>query len=476
MELRIPNFSALKILVIGDVMLDRYWSGEAQRISAEAPVPIVHLNNYEDRPGGAANVALNLAHLGIKTILIGMIGQDLAGDILIKKIKDANIDTYLSSQNFAPTITKTRIMSHQQQLLRLDTEKHFHTLDHQELIQHYLTLLPNVDAVIISDYHKGTVHDPQIFIQAARKLNIPILVDPKGSSFEIYRDATVLTPNRKEFEIAVCRCNNNEELETHARAAMKKHSLQSLLITRGSEGMSLIQAQQPAIHIPVKGSQVRDVTGAGDTVISILAAAIAAGENWEAAARLANIGAGIVVSKLGTATVSEPELHGAVHQFTARMGILTLDEAIRMREDARLHQEKIVMTNGCFDILHPGHIGYLEAAKALGHRLLVAVNDDASVARNKGPKRPFNSLQDRMIVLSGLRSVDWVVPFSEDTPENLIHKIAPDILVKGVDYSVNDIAGGAFVLSYGGEVKTLGPEKQWSSSEMIGKIKELEHQ
>jgi D-beta-D-heptose 7-phosphate kinase/D-beta-D-heptose 1-phosphate adenosyltransferase len=470
-EIHVPDFQKARVLVVGDILLDRYWFGSANRISPEAPVPVVQVESLEERPGGAGNVAMNLKALGAHVALLGVTGADEAAQILNRKLEEAGILTFLQAVPQHPTITKIRVLSHHQQLIRLDFEESFYQFDFKALLQKYESLLSEYNAVIISDYHKGTIQDPQALICAAKKQGVAVLVDPKSKDFSIYRNADVLTPNRKEFEQAVAHCNSNEDFETHGLELVSHLNLGALLVTRSSEGMSLIRSNSAALHLPARAYEVRDVTGAGDTVISILAAAIAAGDDMMNAMKLANIAAGIVVTKLGAATVSEPELRREVHKHYAKLGVLTIEEAIRVRNDARKNGERIVMTNGCFDILHPGHIGYLEAAKALGDRLIVAINSDESAKRLKGKNRPIQSLSERMTVLSGLRAVDWVVPFSEDTPENIIEKIIPDILVKGVDYENAVVVGSDCVIANGGEVKLVGPPKQWSTTEIIESLK-----
>lgn len=470
-EIHVPNFQNARVLVVGDILFDRYWFGTAKRISPEAPVPIVHVQSLEERPGGAGNVAMNLKAIGAHAGLLGVVGADSAADILTQKLQEAGVDTFLHRLKHYPTITKVRVLSHHQQLIRLDFEEFFYQFDYSHLLTEFQKLLPHYNAVILSDYHKGTIQDPQPLIQAAKAAGIPIFVDPKSPDFSIYRHADVLTPNRKEFEYAVAPCKDNHELEQHGRDSVSRFNLGALLVTRGSEGMSLIRPQTEAIHLPARAYEVSDVTGAGDTVISILAGAMASGDDIVNAMKLANIAAGIVVTKLGAATVTEPELRIAVHKQYAKLGVLTEEETLRVCEDARKHGERIVMTNGCFDILHPGHIGYLEAARALGDRLIVAVNSDESISRIKGPHRPVQSLAERMTVLSGLRAVDWVFPFHEDTPERIIKSILPDILVKGVDYENQNIVGADTVIANGGEVKFVGPDKAWSSSEIIDKLK-----
>ena len=472
--LTIPNFSESKVLVIGDIMLDRQWTGETARISPEAPVPVVNINQCDDRPGGAGNVALNIRALGGAVPLIGLRGEDEAGDKLAHKLQAATIDSHLVSTK-QPTVTKLRVMSQHQQLIRLDFEEIFAEDHQEELLEQFTQQLSNVDAVILSDYGKGTLNDPQPFIQAARKAKVPLLVDPKGKDFKRYHGATLLTPNRKEFEIVVGHCKDEQQLVEKGLDAIRKHDLQAMLITRGSEGMTLLQPNEPECHLPAKARDVYDVTGAGDTVIGTIAASLAAGETLKNSVTLANIAAGIVVTKLGTATISVQELTRAARKFLATpSGVVNQAQCHIACEQAKLAGEKIVFTNGCFDILHAGHVAYLAEARALGDRLIVAVNDDDSVRQLKGKDRPINPLMQRMLVLAGLNATDWVVPFSEDTPEALIATLLPDVLVKGGDYKVEQIAGHKQVLANGGEVKILQFVEGVSTTNTVNKIRQGE--
>lgn len=471
MKIEIPAFNQVKALVVGDVMLDQYWHGNTSRISPEAPVPVVHVQQLSDRPGGAGNVALNLAALGCHVDLIGMVGDDLAGKTLAYHLETAKIACHFVTLKDAPTITKLRVIGRQQQLIRLDFEKQFSAQDAEKVVDVYESRLKDKNVVILSDYGKGCLAQVQKLIQLARQRGIPVLVDPKSNDFSIYHGATVITPNLKEFEAVVGPCKSEQELVDKGLILMQQHQLDALLVTRSEQGMSLFQREAKPLHLPTRAREVYDVTGAGDTVISVLAASLAAGHNFESAAMLANTAAGLVVQKLGAATLSLSELRRAWQRsHDSGLGILSEEDLLIAIADAREHNETIVMTNGCFDILHPGHITYLEQAKELGTRLLVAVNDDDSIRRLKGEQRPLNSVQDRMKVLSALRAVDWVVSFSEDTPQRLIKQIQPDILVKGGDYRVEDIAGSADVLAAGGKVEILTFVEGYSTTRLIEKM------
>lgn len=468
------QFNHAKVLVLGDVMLDRYWFGATERISPEAPVPVVKVQQNEERAGGAANVAMNIASLNVPVTLHGLIGQDDAGRALDKLLGEHRIQNHCVAISSHPTITKLRILSRHQQLLRLDFEEGFHNVDSQPLLVKLADEITAYGALILSDYGKGTLDSVQQMIQIARKANVPVLIDPKGTDFERYRGATLLTPNMSEFEAVVGKCQNEEEIVAKGLKMIADFELSALLVTRSEKGMTLLRPNQDAFHLPTQAKEVYDVTGAGDTVISVLATAIADGRALEEACYLANAAAGVVVGKLGTSTITPVELEQAIHQRT-ETGFGVTDETTLKNyvAQAKARGEKIVMTNGCFDILHPGHVSYLENARKLGDRLIVAVNTDDSVKRLKGESRPINELDARMAVLAGLASVDWVVPFGEDTPQRLIGEILPDLLVKGGDYKPEEIAGSQEVWANGGEVRVLNFENGCSTTNVIKKIQGL---
>ena len=473
MKLEMPPFQQATALVVGDVMLDRYWHGKASRISPEAPVPVVKVSGNDDRPGGAANVALNIAALGAAATLVGIIGQDEAGDELTRRMTAAGVLCHFQTSSSAPTITKLRVISQNQQLLRVDFEEPFASADVASLQQRAIDVMAASQVLILSDYGKGTLGQTQTLIQAARERAIPVVVDPKGHDFGKYRGATVITPNLSEFEAVVGPCGNEEELISKGQALRENLDLDAILITRGERGMTLLQAARPVLHLPAQAREVFDVTGAGDTVVSVMAAALAAGQSMESGMALANLAAGLVVAKLGTAAISGPELRRAIQlQEGTGRGVMTAEQLATVVEDARAHGERIVFTNGCFDIIHAGHVGYLEDARKQGDRLIVAINDDDSVHRLKGSGRPINPVQRRMAVLAGLSAVDWVVSFPEDTPEALLQLLRPDVLVKGGDYSVDTVVGGEFVSSYGGDVRVLAFLDNCSTSAIVEKMKQ----
>lgn len=471
--IKLPAFSDVSVLVLGDLILDRYWLGDTGRISPEAPVPVVHIQEQRERVGGAGNVALNLSALGLQAQLLGVIGQDEAAQTLRRLLADHKVRSGLVVSDNQPTITKLRILSRNQQLIRLDREESLkeESFDQSDLLGRYEAALKACSAVIISDYGKGTVYDPQTLIGRARAAQLPVLIDPKGADYSRYRGASLITPNRAEFEAVVGGFHSDAELADKAENLRQDLELDALLITRSEEGMSLFRRGQAPLNLPAAAREVYDVTGAGDTVIALFGAGLAAGLSFEDGARLANLGAGIVVGKLGTATASLAELRRASRvRHTDGQGILDLDTLLAYRDEAKAHDETVVMTNGCFDLLHPGHVKYLEQARSLGDWLVVAVNDDDSVRRLKGAGRPINPLRHRMQVLQGLGCVDWVVPFSEDTPEELIRQVQPDVLVKGGDYKAEDVAGGESVLDAGGRVEIIDFIEGYSSSGIIDRV------
>lgn len=468
----LPDYSQSGVLIVGDVMLDRYWYGPTGRISPEAPVPVVKVENNEERPGGAANVAMNIASLGGHAHIVGLTGKDEPAQVLKNTLSALKVNCDFVELEDYPTITKLRVMSRGQQLIRLDFEDKFENTDPELVLSRMEQALPNVRSVILSDYAKGALEHVQSFIQKARAANVPVFIDPKGADFERYRGATLLTPNMAEFELVAGKVKSEEELVSKGLALIEEFDFEALLVTRSEHGMTLLRKGQEPFHLPTQAKEVYDVTGAGDTVISVLAASVAAGKPLDEACALANAAAGVVVGKLGTSTLSMIELAEAVHgSQDTDFGVISEAALIEAVKRARAKGERVVMTNGCFDILHAGHVSYMNHAAELGDRLIVAVNTDESVKRLKGPGRPVNPTDRRMAVLAGLGAVDWVVPFSEDTPQRLISEVLPSILVKGGDYKPEEIAGGAEVIAAGGEVKVLNFEDGCSTTEIIEAIK-----
>ncbi|MGZ8190253.1 MAG: bifunctional D-glycero-beta-D-manno-heptose-7-phosphate kinase/D-glycero-beta-D-manno-heptose 1-phosphate adenylyltransferase HldE [Methylococcaceae bacterium] len=467
----IPDFSNTRIIVIGDVMLDRYWSGQAARISPEAPVPVVQVKTIEDRVGGAGNVALNIARLGGKVTLLGVIGDDAEGLIVRRILEAEGVICDFVVEPSVRSICKLRIMAQHQQLIRVDFEESPLKFNQPALLARLRETLSKNDVLVFSDYGKGTLDKVVNYIPEARQAGLKVLIDPKGVDYSRYAQADVITPNLSELQAVVGVCENEQEMVVKGRKLLKQHGISTLLCTRGEAGMTLIM--EDAEHsLPAQAKDVFDVTGAGDTVIAVLALGVALGMPLPEAMYLANLAGGIVVGKLGTSTVSRQELIRAMHgDRDSLYGIVSEDELARLIAGAKAHDERIIMTNGCFDLLHAGHVTYLQQAKALGDRLIVAVNSDASVKQLKGDSRPINGLQQRMTVLASLACVDWVVPFTEETPERLYCKLLPDVIVKGGDYRPEHVAGGDCVIKAGGEVKILQFVDGQSTTAMINKAR-----
>ena len=464
-------------LVIGDVMLDRYLMGEVSRISPEAPVPVVLLKSQQDRAGGAANVAANLALLGIKTHIIGCVGKDNEATILQNLMTQIGIETSAVMQsNQRPTIAKTRILGGHQQMMRLDQENSANfteaeTTALQASIHAALSGAPKI--VILSDYAKGLLSEAicQQIITECKAKNIPVLVDPKGRDYQKYAGATALTPNKKETAEACDVGTNSPDLLNKAAALKKQLHLQFIAVTRGEEGITLLD--DTSHHLPAIAKQVFDVSGAGDTVIATLAAGMMSGLTPLEALQLANIAAAVVVGKVGTVPITQHELLEALQdqQGSAQVHkICDLPALMQKVSTWKLQNQKIVFTNGCFDLLHAGHVTYLETAKKRGDKLILGLNTDRSVSALKGPTRPVVNENDRARVLAALESVDAVILFDEDTPLNLINAIQPNIIAKGSDYAADQVVGGKEVESWGGEIALIDLVAGRSTTGIINKM------
>jgi D-beta-D-heptose 7-phosphate kinase / D-beta-D-heptose 1-phosphate adenosyltransferase len=449
----------VRVLVIGDVMLDRHVHGHVRRISPEAPVPVVGLLGENHAPGGAGNVAATLAALGCNATVAGLVGPDVEGSQLRQALQARGVNPLaLHEEPGLATITKTRILSDtRQQLLRLDRDGDQSAYEHaaDRLVESLPPLIASQNAVVIADYDKGMI-TPRLaaaVIQQCRRSGIPCVVDPKKVNFEVYRGATVITPNLLEAERAVAAKLTDDTAVAKAASQLRTNfDLDAMLITRGAQGMTLA-ASDGILHIPALVRDVADVTGAGDTVVSVLAACLGSAWSLEEACRLANVAAGIAVSHPGTYVVQAEELRMAWHGRSPK--ILNRDAARRRLIEARQRGRKIVFTNGCFDILHAGHLTSLECAKRLGDILVVGLNSDQSVRGLKGESRPVIVEENRASLLAGLACVDLVVIFDEETPVSLIEELDPHVLAKGGDYALDQIAGADFVRSRGGEVVAL---------------------
>jgi D-beta-D-heptose 7-phosphate kinase/D-beta-D-heptose 1-phosphate adenosyltransferase len=456
------EWATKRLLVVGDVMLDKYIWGEVGRISPEAPVPVVRITHQNEQPGGAANVAMNLARLGAQTVLAGFTGVDENGNLLSGNLCSNGISTvFVASEDF-PTITKLRIMGGRQQMMRLDNERLAERplADYDRLVQGVLAQLPGCHAVVLSDYAKGAL-TPEVcrqVIQAARKLNIPVLVDPKNPDFARYRGATTICPNLSELSLSLrMDARNLEGLLAAAESMVPAFDLAFLISTLSEKGIALLRPGNRFIS-PAVARQVFDVSGAGDTVIAVLALCIASGLNPETGVQLANLAAGIVVSKVGTVPVEKHELLAALApeiDLHAADKVVTRTELVSRVTLWKANGERVVFTNGCFDLLHIGHITMLEHARHFGNRLIVAINSDASVRDLKGPSRPIVGERERARVLAALADVDAVVVFSEPTPLELIVAVKPNVIVKGGDYNPDMVVGATEVKSWGGQVKIV---------------------
>lgn len=467
----------VKILVVGDVMLDRYWHGDTARISPEAPVPVVKVSSFEDKAGGAANVAKNIVHLGAQASLLGIIGDDDNGQSLQASLASEGISSLLVKQDQAPTITKIRILSRSQQVVRLDIEQPF-SQQHADLLSvEFEAIIDQFEMVLFSDYNKGSLANIGAMIKLAKKAGKMVLVDPKSKDLADYSGADFITPNLSEYRAAGGITGDEEQLTQCAKKIIKDCKVGAMLLTRSEQGMSLITLTEKHDY-PAQTLEVADVTGAGDTVIATLAVMLGTQMPAPQAVEIANIAAGITVTRLGAATVSPEELSSRLTAYLESTGERyrpPIDEVFQRIDQARRRGDKIVFTNGCFDILHAGHVRYLAQAKTRGDKLVVGLNNDDSISRLKGADRPINTLEERATVLTALASVDWIIPFGaadeNDTPANLIQKLKPDVLVKGGDYSIDEIAGADFVLANGGTVEVLEFINNCSTSSVISKIK-----
>ncbi|HIJ37844.1 MAG TPA: D-glycero-beta-D-manno-heptose-7-phosphate kinase [Rhodospirillaceae bacterium] len=458
---RIPSLEGRSVLCVGDVMLDRFVYGEVERISPEAPIPVLRVLREVAMLGGAGNVVRNLVALGANPHFVAVVGDDLAAREVTRLVGEhAAVDPLLIVENDRQTTIKTRFFAGGQQLLRADQE----TLVlpgagvQGQILKQVATLLAKVDLVVLSDYGKGVLTPTSLpaLIALAKAAGRPVIVDPKGRDYAVYAGATLVTPNRKELQEATgMAVASTEEIVAAARKVMADCGIANVLVTRSQDGMSLVLEDGSTHHLPAEAREVFDVSGAGDTVVATMAAAMAGGLPLLDAARLANVAAGIVVGKVGTAVAYGSDLVAALHHSDLVAGeakVLTADAAIEQLERWRLKGYRIGFTNGCFDLLHPGHVSLLEQAKAHCDRLVVGLNSDQSVKRLKGPSRPVQSEAARATVLSSLGSVDLVVVFDQDTPLDLITRLRPDLLVKGADYAVAQVVGADLVQGWGGKV------------------------
>ena len=471
------GFVSPRVLVIGDVMLDRYVWGSVDRISPEAPVPVLRSLNTTRVPGGAANVAMNLVGLGARAVLAGFWGDDLERRELGELLSAAGVEETGMIQSAHPTISKTRIMARQQQLLRMDVENAAvrSAAEQDALLEKSLLLVSEADAVILSDYAKGTLSPTlcQSVIEAARRRGVPVLVDPKDKSFAKYSGATTICPNLSELSQATGIDRDNlPDLVSAGKRLVQETRIEFMTVTMSEKGILVLRSAS-SFHSQARAREVFDVSGAGDTVIATLAVCLARAVDAESAVNLANVAAGIVVGKTGTAPISRSEL---VAELTRSAAVTSPEKVLDNQQllvriaEWRATGHRIVFTNGCFDILHIGHITLLEQCRQFGDKLIVAINSDASVHCLKGPTRPVVTQDDRARVLAALASTDAVTIFDEQTPLDLIRRIQPDVLVKGGDYTTATVVGAEDVMSWGGKVEIVPIVPGHSTSGIIARM------
>lgn len=476
----VEQLGTVRVLAVGDLMLDRFVYGTVDRISPEAPVPVLRIDREQAMLGGVGNVVRNLRSQGASVCLVALAGRDEPAREVKELLRaDLDIESHLLEDADRPTTIKTRYIAGGQQMLRADRERDVTVTQavEQELIERAEADLGMAQALVLSDYGKGVV-SPAVagrLIAAARSRGIPIVVDPKGRDYGHYAGASLVTPNRRELaEVTGMATGTDDEVVAAARAVLDKAGIDAVLVTRSQHGMTLVRRDADApLHLPATAREVYDVSGAGDTVVATLGAALAAGIALADACRLANAAAGLVVAKLGTATISATELVGSLRARELEQGeakSVTLDDALGRVAAWRKEGLKIGFTNGCFDLLHPGHVSLLRQARARCDRLVVAINSDASTTRLKGEGRPVQSDAARALVLGSLATVDLVVIFGEDTPIELIRAIRPDVLVKGGQYSESEVVGADEVKAYGGEVVRASMEDGFSTTSTIARI------
>ena len=478
METIFASIAKSRVLVIGDLMLDKYIWGKTRRISPEAPVQVVEVEREEVRLGGAGNVIHNLLSLGCQVSVASVVGADEDGQRLLTLLMGKGVDVDGVQQSPQRTTSrKTRVLASHQQMLRIDRES-TSTIDAGErsrLVDYIQQQLPQVQAVILSDYLKGVL-TPELLdlcFRASRKRKVPVIVDPKGADFSRYRGATLLTPNRQEAEVATgIVIQDQDSLLQAGSKLLRDLDLEALVLTRSEEGMSLFAADGSVRHLPTEAREVFDVSGAGDTVVAMIGAAFAAGVPLAEAAQLANQAAGIVVGKLGTSTVTPTEI---LQEISRRVNpsegkILPRKELATLLEPMRRAGKTVVFTNGCFDLLHAGHVKYLQQARALGDLLVLGLNSDSSIRRLKGEKRPLLEETERAQILAALDCIDYLTIFDEDTPLDLLQLLKPKILVKGGDYRPEDVVGKELVESYGGRVELIQFVDGKSTTNIIEKV------
>ncbi len=477
---RLDRLDEATVFVVGDVMLDRYVTGTVDRISPEAPIPVLKVTHENAMLGGAGNVLRNLRAVGAQARLAAVVGADDAGAQVRALMSEAGCDAAgLHEVSDRPTSVKVRYLAGGQQLLRSDHERvgALNGETRARILDSVTAALDGVGVVVLSDYGKGVLSEETAaeVIAQAKRAGIPVVVDPKGQDYTRYRGAAVITPNRRELaEASGLATDTDSEIEAAGRAVIERSGVDAVLATRSERGMTLLRAGAPPLHLPTHAREVFDVSGAGDTVVAVLAAALAAGAALDEAARLANVAAGIVVGKVGTAVARREEILRALHAARLLQGEDKVAEPARALEEVEAWRRaglRVGFTNGCFDLLHPGHVSLLKQARKACDRLIVGLNADASVQRLKGPSRPVQDEAARAAVLASLASVDLVVVFPEDTPLRLLQTLRPDVLVKGADYTRESVVGGDLVESYGGRVVLADLSPGHSTSETIRRLR-----
>lgn len=471
-------FHSARVLVIGDVMLDRFVYGSVERISPEAPIPVLSVERFLDMPGGAANVARNIASMGARVTLLGAVGEDdWAQHLRAELAAFPTIDARLIADPSRPTSLKMRYIADGQQVMRADLESRDALSPTVEdlLLRSYTAALADARIIVLSDYAKGVLSDSVVrsAIDAARRLGKMVVVDPKSKHFARYKGANILTPNRLELQRASGReCASNDQVIAGARSFIDEGVCDAMVVTRGKDGMSIVQGDD-AVHLPTAARQVFDVSGAGDTAVAVIALGLSVGARIVEAVALANVAAGIVVAKRGTATVTTGEIVASLRPLDGRADahkIFALDTVLQLTRAWRQAGLKIAFTNGCFDLLHPGHIALLEQARRSADRLIVGLNSDLSIRRLKGDDRPIQSEVARATVLGSLRPVDAVVIFPDDTPFDLIAALEPDVLVKGSDYTLDTVVGADIVIKRGGRVVLVDLVSGHSTTDTVRRI------
>ena len=472
----IAQLAYARLLCVGDIMLDRFVYGVVERISPESPVPILRVTDESVGLGGAGNVAHNVSTLGATLTLVGAVGEDVAGEEVIRLLKALpNCEVFLSTDAAHATTVKTRCVGANQQMLRIDRDPttRLSAWAEQEIIASSLIQMPTCDVVVLSDYGKGVLSTVVLerLLTGAKRLGKPTVVDPKGADFARYRGATMITPNLQELRDASQQTvETDADVEHAARQIMELNAFESVLVTRSEKGMTLVRSNSACDHIPTVAQQVYDVSGAGDTVAAVFATALGAGVDILRAVQLSNLAAGVVVSKLGTAAVGFLELETALRSANSsplRGKLLTLAQVKSLADEWRSQGKRVGFTNGCFDLLHPGHVKLFNAARDQCERLIVGLNDDASVRRLKGETRPIQDEISRATILASLSPIDALVLFAQATPLDLIKAIKPDVLIKGADYRLEEVVGADVVMGYGGEVHLVPIEEGHSTTRLI---------